>query len=198
MQMHSAFDIPGLPGTDWNVMQMRDFSGANGLPRPNGNVETPMFVHDTRFRDRLDRITFGINPLGSGPMSEAEETTSEKGSEQPTPDSTPSNAPNPGGQGGQYRTRRPVSPAEYMRGLENGFSRLSTPLLDALENIDIQRAVSEAQNAGETIRSYYNSAQLAAPSHDAALRNWDSTTEQLRSTTPGSHSREQFNSMRMK
>jgi len=198
MQMRSAFDIPGLPGADLSVMQMRDFTGAHGFQRPNGSVETPTFVHDTRFRDRFDRITFGIDPLGAGQVPDTDETTPNKDAEQSAPASTSPNTPN---QGGQHRARRPVSPAEYMRGIENGFSRLSTPLLDALENIDVQRAVSEAQNAGETIRSYYNSSRSTTSSstHDAALRDWDNPLEQLRNTTPGNNnSREQFNSLRLK
>jgi hypothetical protein len=196
-QMQSSLGVPGLPGIDLGAMQLRDISGSFNTPRPNGSVETPMFVPDTRFRDRFDRITFGIDPLGSGEVQDSEEATQEQESGQSAPTATPSNAPNQG-QGGTHRARRPVSPAEYMRGIENGISRLSTPLLDALENIDVQRAVSEARNAGETFRSYYNSAQSATPSHDAALRDWDNTPNLPGGTTSGSNSREQFNSMRLK
>jgi len=202
-QLHSAFDIPGLPGADLNAMQLRDIMSANGFQRPNGSVETPMFVHDTRFRDRFDRITFGIDPLGKGQVQDTEETTSDKDAEQSAPATASPNAPNQGGQGGTYRARRPVSPAEYMRGLENGFSRLSTPLLDALENVDIQRAVSGVRNVGESIRTHYHSTQSDASSsptstHDAAMRDWDNSNDPLRNTTPGNHSRDQFNSMRLK
>ena len=195
MQTRFELDIPGLPGINRDAMHLRDMPNT---PQANSRVETPASdpYHDTRFRNRFDRITFGIDSLGSGEVIESEETTRETEPEQPSQSQTP--AP---GQGGGYRSNRPISPGAFLRGVESGFSRLNTPLLDALENIDVQRAVSEARDAGQAISTYYsNAAQSARSSHDAALRDWDSNAvnELPGGATPSNGSRDQFRNMRLK
>ena len=192
-QTRSEHNIPGLPGAGLDMMQMRDMPNT---PRANGFVETPMIVTNTWFRNRFDRITFGIDSLGSGEVNEAEETPQKPEPEQQSEPQIPTANP-----GGGYRTNRPISPGAFMRGMESGFSRVSTPLLDALDNIDVRRAVSDARDAGQTISSYYNSvAQSSTSSHDAALRNWDgnAANDLPGGTTPNSGSRDQFRSMRLK
>ena len=200
---HSEYDIPGLPGAGFNPLQMRDMPGSNAhfnMQRANGRVESPMLnPHvDTRFRDRFDTVTFGIDSLGN--LEELTNTEQQDTSQ----NNETLQSPNPQRESsGEHKSRRPVSPGAIMRGVEGGISRFNTPLLDALNDIDVAKAVAEAHEAGQAVNSYYQSLQMTQPTqqtnNDSVMRNWGGTSsDQQSSTTPGNpKGRDQFNRGRL-
>lgn len=195
-------DIPGLPGAGFDPLQLRDMPGSNAyfnMQRDNGGVESPMFDpdNDTRFRDRFDVISLGDDSLGTTDVIDPEQQPKPQEGEtlrRPTT-TTPEQQPE------SHRSRRPISPGELMRSVETGFSRVSTPLLDALDNVDVGRAVTEAHEAGQAINSYYQSLQTVRPmhtTHDAVIREWGGSSSSDIQSGNSQNNREQFNNMRLK
>ncbi len=199
-QFQSTIDIPGLPGAGFDPLAMRDVPGGSAYynaQRANGRIESPMLDphHDTRFRDRFDTISFGVDNLGSGEVTDPEQQQQPTQRENERSQQPASTAP--ATEQGGYRSNRPISPGAFLRSVESGFSRMSTPLLDALDNVDVGRAVADAQDAGQTISTYYNNAaqsttRSGASSHDAAMRDWDNASAR------DDGAREQFRSLRLK
>ena len=198
----SEYDIPGLPGAGFNPLLLRDMPGSNAhfnTHRANGRVESPMHnPHvDTRFRDRFDTVTFGIDSLGNlEELTDTEKQDTSQNNETLQPPSQPQESSD------GHRSRRPVSPGAIMRGIEGGMSRFTTPLLDTI-NDDVAKAVAEAHEAGQAVNSYYQSLQTTQPMHtsnDSVMRNWGGvSSDQQSSTTPGyQNTREQFNRGRLR
>ena len=185
--------VPGLPRTIADPLQFRDVPGSSAffnMQRANAAVESPSLDpnENTMFRDRFDTVSFGDDILGSAENTSGTKAKPKAPAEnelQPTPENEQVN----------HRSRKPIPSGAILRGMESGLSRLNTPLLDALNNVDVGQTVSEIRDAGQTIHTYYsNTVSTENSSHDAAMRDWNAagTTGHSQSSASGNVDREQF------
>ncbi|MDR1385549.1 MAG: peptidylprolyl isomerase [Planctomycetaceae bacterium] len=199
------YDRPTLPGTDTALLSLHlhdvwfgnSASNADNSHRQNAALETPLYDknYNGSFRDPFSTVTFGTDDLGT--TNDADLTTSTDQENESSPPPT-----NSGTSDGQtYRARRPVSPSAFLRGIENGLSRVSTPLLDSLNNINVDRTVSELQDANASLQSYYDSLPKKQSAEqiarDTAIRNWNDTNPSSADNSPDVNQKN-FNTLRLK
>jgi peptidyl-prolyl cis-trans isomerase A (cyclophilin A) len=170
------YDRPGLPDTDAAALSsaLRDMRIGNpaNTQRQNATPETPLYDknYNGLFRNPFSTVTFGIDTLGA---TNDADTTSENQENAESPQNSQPQSNSGTSDGQTYRARRPVSPSAFLRGIENGLSRVGTPLLDSLNNVHVDRAISEWNEASESLQSYYDSLPKPAEqsARDAALFN---------------------------